>query len=142
VQTPSVIAGASSVVAEFNGEWPSFHDAEVIRFALERAESAGGGKAVAAMLVHVRRYESRDVGTANYHQAVVKSVLIDFRFTDVQDVCVSNFNSQNVIDGITFSGGDVGAPVSVAVSGIYGFDGRWKCQAVAITAVSRGPSEA
>jgi Immunity protein 50 len=141
VQTPPFLAGAAAVVAEFDGEWPSFHDAEVLRFGLER-ESAECEGVVATLSVQMRRYESRNVGTVDYHQALVKSVLIDFRFTDVEDISVSDFNRQNVIDDIAFSGGGAGAAISVQVDGIYGFDGSWRCRGVEVVSVSRGPGEA
>jgi len=135
MQTPVGVIGVEFVLAEFGGKWPSFHDAEVLRFALERTELSD---VVATLRVNLRRYESRGVGTVDYHQALVQSVLIDFLFTGVEDLAVSDFNHQNVIDGITFSHGGSGAPVSVELSGIYGFDGSWRCSRAEIVGVSRG----
>lgn len=141
MQTPGVVQGAATLLAEFGGKWPSFHDAEVLRFTVERSAAPGVGEVTVGLLVHLRRFESRGVGTVDYHQALVKSVVVDFRFMGVEDLSVSDFNHQNVIDDIAFSKGDGAAPVSVEVSGIYGFEGGWRCQTVEVVGVSKGPSE-
>lgn len=134
MQRLAAVRGADAVLAEFGGAWPSFHDAEVIRFAIERTEKFG---VVATLRVHVRRYESRAVGTVDYHQALVQSVFIDFRFTGVEDLSITDFNEQNVIDDIAVSR-DAGAPMTVEIPGIYGFDATWKCRDLEVTSVLRG----
>ena len=141
MQTPGVVRGAAALLAEFGGEWPYFHDSEVLRFSVERALVVELGEVIVSLVVHLRRYESRGVGTVDYHQALIKSVVVDFRFTGVEDLSVSDFNHQNVIEEIAFSGGDGGAPVSVEVSGIYGFEGAWWCRTVEVAGVSKGPDE-
>ena len=141
MQAPVQIHGTSAVLAEFGGVWPSFHDAEILRFELDRGDSNPERKVVAELRVHVRRYESRGVGTVDYHQALVKSVLIDFRFSGIEDLSVSEFNCQNVIDDIILSAAEENARVSVEISGIYGFDGKWTCDHAEVVRVSRGPGE-
>jgi len=134
MQAPAGVIGADTVLAEFGGKWPSFHDAEVHRFSIERTQEHD---VVAILRVHLRRYEARNVGTVDYHQALTQSVLIDFKFTGVEDLAVSEFNQQNVIDDIALSFGS-GEAVSVEVPGIYGFDAAWKCRRVEVVSVSRG----
>ncbi|MES2398374.1 MAG: Imm50 family immunity protein [Pseudomonadota bacterium] len=138
MQMPVQIHGNSVVLAEFDGVWPSFHDAEILRFELDRGDSTPGRKVVAELRVHVRRYESRGAGTADYHQALVKSVLIDFRFSGIEDLSVSDFNHQNVIDGIILSADEKSGRVSVEIAGIYGFDGQWTCDHAEVVRVTRG----
>jgi hypothetical protein len=141
MQKPRMIQGATALLAEFGGEWPNFHDAEVLRFAVERAAVVDVGEVVVSLAVHLRRFEARGVGTVNYHLALVKSVVVDFRFTGVEDLSASDFNHQNVLEEIAFSEIDGGAPFSVEVTGIYGFEGRWRCRTVEVAGVSRGLNE-
>jgi hypothetical protein len=141
MQAPAAISGADALLAEFGGKWPYFHDAEVIRFAVERSEAPEDFEVVATLRVHLRRYESRGVGTVDYHQALVKSVVVDFKFGGVEDLSVSDFNHQNVIESISFSDGEGGAPISVEVSGIYGFEGGWRCKTASVAGVSREACE-
>ena len=136
-----MVRGAAALLAEFGSEWPHFHDAEVLRFAVERAPIPEVGEVMVSLLIHLRRYEPRGVGTVGYHQVLVKSVVVDFRFKGVDDLSVCDFNHQNVIEAISFSEGDGDAPVSVEVSGIYGFEGSWRCRTVEVVGVSKGPSE-
>lgn len=139
----SALAGAEMVVAEF-GAWPSFHDAEVLSFELERSSLVATSSAVARMKVHVRRYEPSNEGTAEYHLALVKSVVIAFRFTGIEALEVSEFNHQNVIDSIAVSEASTpsGARISVEVESIFGFGGQWRCRTAEVVSVVCGPSEA
>jgi hypothetical protein len=132
MQIPKMIRGTTAFLAEFGGEWPNFHDAEVLRFAVERAAVVEVGEVVVCLVVHLRRFETHGVGTVNYHLALVKSVVVDFRFTGVEDLSVSDFNHQNVLEEIAFSESDGGAPVSVEVSSIYGFEGGWLCRSACV----------
>ena len=141
MQAPAQIKGTSAVLAEFGGAWPSFHDAEIVRFGLDRGDFTPERKVVAELRVHVRRYESRGAGTIDYHQALVKSVLIDLRFSGVEDLSVSDFNCQNVIDDIVLSAEEENGRVAVEISGIYGLDGRWTCDYAEVVRVSRGAGE-
>ena len=141
MQTPRMIQGATALLAEFDGEWPNFHDAEVLRFAVERAAVVDVGEVVVSLAVHLRLFDACYVGTVNYHPALVKSVVVDFRFTGVEDLSMSNFNHQNVLEGIAFSESEGGTPISVEVTGIYGFEGGWRCRTVEVAGVSRGLSE-
>jgi Immunity protein 50 len=140
---PQAVAGCENVVAAL-GVWPSFHDAEVIAFALSRPAPISTGKTEARLTVHVRQYEPRDEGTVRYHLALVRSVLITFRFVGVEALEVSDFNHQNVIDAITFqdSRSPLGATLSVEVESIFGFSGRWHCRFAEVASVVATPGEA
>jgi len=96
------------------------------------------------MKVHLREYEPRDEGTAEHHLALVKNVVIDFRFTGVEALEVTDFNHQNVIDGLSVSDASQGASAKlvVEVQSIFGFGGRWQCRSAEVTGVTQGSSEA
>ena len=143
MQAPQVLAGSEMVVAEF-GTWPSFHDAEVISFELRRLVPANPGETEVRMTVHVRCYETRGEGTSAYHLALVKNALIAFRFVGVENLEVSEFNHQNVIDDILFTeaGSSTSARLAVDVQSNFGFGGQWHCHSAEVSSVSQGPSEA
>jgi hypothetical protein len=143
MQAPQTLAGSEMVIAEF-GAWPSFHDAEVISFAMQRPVPVALGEAEILMTVHVRRYEPRGEGTASYHLALVKSSLIAFRFLGVEALDVSDFNHQNVIDAMTISetSSPTGATLAVEVQSIFGLGAQWQCRSAEVSAVTREPSEA
>jgi hypothetical protein len=130
------IEGFEKVLAVL-GFWPSFHDAEIISFALSRALPLEVGVSVAKLTVHVRQYAEVGAGTAEYELAIVKSVLVNFIFKGVSDLSLSEFNHQNVINSITFT--DVklnGAPViSIDIESIWGLGGSLQCSSVAVDSV-------
>ncbi|TIH09144.1 Imm50 family immunity protein [Pseudomonas leptonychotis] len=130
------IEGFEKVLAVL-GFWPSFHDAEIISFALSRALPLEVGVSVAKLTVHVRQYAEVGAGTAEYELAIVKSVLVNFIFKGVSDLSLSEFNHQNVINSITFT--DVklnGAPViSVDIESIWGLGGSLQCSSVTVDSV-------
>jgi hypothetical protein len=130
------IEGFEKVLAVL-GFWPSFHDAEIISFALSRALPLEVGVSAAKLSVHVRQFAEVGAGTAEYELAIVKSVLVNFIFKGVSDLSLSEFNHQNVINSITFT--DVklnGEPViSVDIESIWGFGGSLQCSSVAVDSV-------
>jgi hypothetical protein len=130
------IEGFEKVLAAL-GFWPSFHDAEIIFFAISRALPLEVGVSIANLTVHVRQYAEVGVGTAEYKLAIVKSVLVNFIFKGVSDLSLSEFNHQNVINSITFS--DVklnGKPaISVNIESIWGFGGSLQCASAEVDSV-------
>ncbi|MFM2449607.1 MAG: hypothetical protein RIS44_2057 [Pseudomonadota bacterium] len=133
---PAQIMGSDRVVALL-GYWPTFHDAEVISFCVERAIPFERDHAVAHLAVHVRHFVSVGEGTAQYEQVLSKSVLIRFRFVGVVDLSVSDFNHQNVINAIAVCAieGDAPGVLRVEVESIWGFGGTWGCSSVLVESV-------
>ncbi|WP_041388554.1 immunity 50 family protein [Polaromonas sp. JS666] len=130
------IIGTSKVV-ETLGYWPTFHDAEVISFAAERALPVKCGYSIFRMTVHVRNYTTVGEGTAQYAQVLSASVLIHFLFTGACDFEFSGFNHQNVIDAIVVTPvtTDESANLRVAIESIWGFGGILRCSRVEVEAV-------
>lgn len=134
------IEGFEKVLAVL-GLWPSFHDAEIISFAVSRALPLESGVSIAKLTVHVRQYAEVGAGTAEYELAIVKSVLVNFIFHDVSDLSISEFNHQNVINSIKLKNTDFqGVPsISVDIESIWGFGGTLQCNSVAVESVEELP---
>jgi hypothetical protein len=132
METPSLLSGAE-IVVESLGYWPTFHDAEVVRVVLERANPVEVGKASLRLAVHVRRYETRLAGTADYHLVLLSSALVHFHFEDLYELALSDFNHQNVINAISIK------PVNpqsewlwVEVESIWGLGASFGCSMASV----------
>jgi hypothetical protein len=128
------IANKEQVIQLF-GEWPSFHDAEVISIELRRGESPGQFTDLFAA-IQVRKYMPANVGTAEFEMATTHDGVITLRFSSISDLSLSEFNHQNVIDDISMS--QEGSRVNVTFVSIYGVECFFKCaQAVVTDVVNR-----
>ena len=126
----------SEKVIEALDYWPTFHDAEVISFSVERALPIRNGYSLARLAVHVREYKTVGEGTAQYAQILSKSVLIRIAFAGVTELELSEFNHQNVIDSIkvthTESNDD---HIQLTIESIWGFGGLIKCKSALVESV-------
>ena len=132
------IPGTEEVLSAL-GRWPSFHDAEVLHFALYRGATSDEKKSEARLDVQVREYETRHEGTAQYERVLVKKVLIRFAFAGVEEVQVEDFNFQNVINSLEICP-NTGGPerrIRVEVESIYGFGATWLCSSAKVASVSQ-----
>ncbi|MDY7536811.1 Imm50 family immunity protein [Undibacterium sp. RTI2.1] len=132
------IQGAEEVLSAL-GWWPSFHDAEVIRFSLARGASPDTKTSDAELEVQVREYEPRNVGTAEYKVVLIKEVVIRFAFVGVEEVQVEDFNFQNVINSLVIYPVTQGVRerMRVEVESIYGFGATLFCNSAKVASVSR-----
>lgn len=130
------IAGIEKVEAAL-GFRSTFHDAEVISFAAERALPFKSEFTVARLAVNVRCYETVGAGTANYDQVLRKSVLVRFVFNGACEFELSDFNHQNVINSISVAktGGNDAAPFLVEIEPIWVFGGTLRCTSASVEAV-------
>lgn len=129
------LPGADDLIKVF-GRWPSFHDAEVVRFLLERTEPFGAGPSIVAD-VHV--FEMTNQIGADGAYVLTKDTLVSFRFVGVDQVEVEGFNNQNalwdlaIIDIRDRQLEDLKYEVHFASS--YGLGARFMCRAVTIESV-------
>ena len=137
------IVGSEKLVAIL-GYWPSFHDAEVISVSAERALPVALGAASVKLVVHVRQYESRGEGTAQYERVLVKSILASFLCKQVSNLELSEFNHQNVINSLLVreepSGEAADSPLVLTIEPIWGLGGTVRCAVVELSAVQELPS--
>lgn len=138
MQPTASIHGSEEVVSAL-GYWPSFHDAEVLSFTLERGARPEEKRSVARISVHVRQYEPRHEGTAEFEMALVQNVVVTLCFEDVEAIEVEDFNFQNVINSLQIlpEAEVPSALLRVEVESIYGFGARWLCKSARVESVSK-----
>ena len=85
-------------VIEIFGRWPSFHDAEIKWLRLERRAPDGGTGPVLEFAIHC--FEMTDQVAPSGHCVLRKHTLIHFRFREVTDLRIEEFNQQNAIFGL------------------------------------------
>ena len=131
------IAGAEQLVAIF-GYWPTFHDAEVVRFCLARSADFADGPLVEAD-VHV--FEITDQVTPNGLLALRHHSLVTFRFTGVDSLQVSEFNNQNALWSLDIE--DIRArqlellAYEVSFSPSFGMNATFLCRTAEVLAVRK-----
>ena len=132
------IVGSEKLVAAL-GYWPSFHDAEIVSVSAKRGLPVAVGAATVELTVHVRRYESRGQGTAQYEQVLVKSILASFMCRQVAELELSEFNHQNVINSLSIevepSTDAPGSPLVLTIEPIWGLGGTVRCASVELSSV-------
>src|SRR2546426_1097665 len=94
--TPSIpdLPGAGSLVAWF-GEWPSFHDAEILVLHLDR-------EGVSSLKIHVwlATDKSYELGGQGLYRRD-KHAIVTFQLEEIVDLELVDFSSQNVIAGLS-----------------------------------------
>jgi len=108
------------------GEWPSFHDAEIIRLTLDRSGPDGP---TLDMQIHVFA-RTTEVDAAGYY--VRKNhTLVTLRFTEVAIGELHSFNAQNALFDLKIStlepGQHEGRGILVEMSSSYGLGGTFEC---------------
>ncbi len=138
MSTVEHIVGSEKLVAAL-GYWPSFHDAEVVSVSAQRALPVSVHHASVKLVVHVRKYETRGEGTAQYEQVLVKSILASFLCTQVADLELSEFNHQNAINSLSVheepSADAPDSPLVLTIEPIWGVGGTVRCAMVELSTV-------
>ena len=133
-----VVIGSEKVLNTL-GFWPSFHDAEVISFHLDRGIPVSDS-VVANLIVHFRSYTTYGEGTAQYCQKLAQNVLITFQFRRVAELNLDEFNHQNVINSIEISQISpiekrLPQELHVCIESIFGFGAEFVCAEVEVISV-------
>jgi hypothetical protein len=122
------IRNHESLVSRF-GEWPSFHDAEVVWLRLDRAGPS----------VEVAIYVFRTPGQLDengYFKRLDESI-VQLRFSGVSELSISDLNEQNVLGGLTLQCDS--DKVRVRLHPLYGLGGEFSCESVEVVGVNRVP---
>jgi len=132
----SFFTNSESVVAAF-GCWPTFCEAEVISFSVERALPYRNGSSLARMAIHVREYKTVGEGSVDFAHVLTKSILVRFAFDGISEVEFSEFNHQNVIQDLLVSQDKEvkDGRLLVEVESIWGFGGGFRCSAARVESV-------
>lgn len=93
------LPGADDLIKVF-GRWPSFHDAEVLRFLLERSEPFGAGSNI---LADVQVFEVGDQVAPEGTYVLRNRIRVSFRFGDAAQVILDGFNNQKTLRRLAIS---------------------------------------
>jgi hypothetical protein len=127
----------NQILTSIFGEWPSFHDAEVIDVHLWRGDVKPGdwddSNVFPVLTVKVRILEATQPGATGDSG---RDVLATLRFHDVDNVSIDGFNHQNAIMGIfivprergQYAGGeDLPPDLVVAFEPAFGIAASFRC---------------
>ena len=135
---PTSIVSDHEQLTSIFGEWPSFHDAEVLSIRLEREGHDRYESPVLYASIHVfaaRRSEKSPTGVEFYHHTIVT-----FRFNLVLGLHLAEFNHQNAIFDLIFEkppdAPDM-APLRVMFEPSFGIECWFFCKSVDVMEVER-----
>ncbi len=116
------------VVNEY-GEWPCFHDAEILSILVKRGVNAGQ---YANLIIEVNVYYTKSIneGTAKYETIKINDNVITIEFYEIDDLILEGFNYQNVIDGLAIK--ENKNNYSVEFVSIFGVQSSFACNDIAV----------
>jgi hypothetical protein len=122
LKQPENILEADKVIAHF-GEWPSFHDMEVVSIHMDRRGPEGPS---IEFVIFAWAYTGRIAPEGYYEQH--RHALIRFRCEQVSENHLDGFNHQNVLDGLAVVPADGGETLlEVRLPSIFGVGGVIEC---------------
>ena len=136
------IIGAERVTSVF-GHWPSFHDAEVVRFSLDRTGRGTAAEECPRVTADIYAFEmTSEVGPDGTYVLRNES-LVSLEFREVVDLMIEDFNCQNALFGLRVV--DVGerqlerVRFEVHFDAAYGMGASFACGAVEVLDVQSWP---
>jgi hypothetical protein len=117
----SAIPGSEDLVAWF-GDWPSFHDAEVLELSFLREGSS-------SVRIHTWRMTSEIDPTG--HVVADRHVIVSFWFEEIVNLELVDFSVQNVISGLVCEKSEEG--FKVTMSPCFGVAGYIEAKRVSVT---------
>ena len=107
------------------GEWPSFHDAEVVRVVLDRT-----GPEAPTLTLEIHVYTMTSEVDARGFYVLTNHTLATLRFTEVALISMQGFNSQNSLSDLLISDLDPavheGRRVHVQLPSSYGLEAEFE----------------
>jgi hypothetical protein len=91
----SALTSNEQLVTRIFGNWPSFHDAEVLSVRLDRDNDGHDDGPTLEAVIHVHRMTSQ-IDSRGYYVAK-DHTLVTLRFNRVDDLELHDFNAQNVL---------------------------------------------
>lgn len=130
------------LLTDIFGEFPSFHDAEVVVLTLSSGNYAAPVTLEAS--IHAFEMTSEVVGNSYVRK---HHTLVTFQFDDVLDIKIEDFAHQNVLQDLCFEDirhknlGNI--KFDVEFQGVVGLDAKFRCRAIRILSAEpftpRGP---
>jgi len=130
------VTGAALLTSIF-GHWPSFHDAEVIWVRLQREGVNGLAGPTIEALIHTWEMTT-EVDPTGYYVGR-NHVLVHFRFEEVDENELHDFNAQNVLFGLDFSSTsetDGESVCRIIFQSSFGLSGVIRCRQVTVLSVT------
>lgn len=135
-----IIEGRERLIEIF-GQWPSFHDAEVVEMTLQRRGVDEWEGPI--LLARVHLFQGAQDATAD-DMRWTNHTVATLRFTQVQDLSLSDFNTQNgLMDLVIEPAGMLPNAANVPAYRVefqqsFGLACRFICGSIAIADVQRG----
>jgi len=123
-QPETFIARADLVISRF-GEWPGFHDAEVMKLELHREGRI--------LLLELKAFQMLKETDEKGYFKIQNLSLITFRFAGIEDLRLEGFNGQNAIFGLNFERD--GVKIRVSLEPAHGLGGEFLCETVEVVQV-------
>lgn len=115
----------ASLVTDFFGHWPSFHDAEVLEIHLDRIN--------VSMSLKLYAFEMfKEVDDKGYYKQD-KHCHIVLKFIQLDELELADFNQQNVISGLHIESAE--DALMVSISPCFGLGGGFKCKNIEVMAL-------
>lgn len=129
-QPEQEIQGSELLTRIFHG-WPSFHDAEIVRFSLQRQPRS----AFLECVIHV--FATPGALDADEHFVTTDHTLVTLRFDGIELQRLEDFNQQNVIDDlrIELAAQEGKKRFIVTMPANNGCDARFSSDAIRVIAV-------
>jgi hypothetical protein len=126
----------SNLLTDVFGQWPSFHDAEVISMELFRDS---GGADIPKLRARIHVFEMTPEVDEQGHYVLKNHVLVMFLFHGIVENNIQHFNEQNVLQELSIV--DISSRqleflhFEVDFLSLFGVEAKFKCQSVEIEAV-------
>jgi len=117
------VSGGDALLAWFEGRVPSFHDAEILSLSLDHEGASGD--------IRIRTFQLTPDVDAQGFFVLTKHVVVRFKLSGIASLELSEFNHQNVIDGLILSRTALGL-FRLELEPCYGLSGFVEAKAVAI----------
>ena len=126
------IQNAQALISIF-GEWPSFHDAEIISISLSRHFKEG-----ASLEATIHLWQMTSEVDANGYFITKNNTLVVLCFDNIILDLLENFNHQNVLSELSISeinlleNGNRGSEYEVVFDSSFGCGAVFKCQSIQV----------
>ncbi|SCK15545.1 Imm50 family immunity protein [Vogesella sp. LIG4] len=102
MQAYEFIEGYEQVVARF-GQWPSFHDGEVLRIILDRSPRLPDGTSIPSVEIHLRGWIMGPELAEDGRYKLRNDSVIHFLFEGISEFELEGFNQQNVVTSVNLA---------------------------------------
>ena len=110
---------------KFFGEFPSFHDSEIVEVKLDRR--------LPSLEIKIYTFLMQNEVDKKGHYKRDKECIVVIKFSSIENLQIEDFNRQNVISNIDFA--QKGNCVQVNINPCYGFAAQFACKTIEIVSI-------